>query len=89
MGATMLFMIAGTRRALKLQRDDVERLERDSQKNIDDMSEQELVETMERLGIRSISLSDEEKQLVLVICPYCGHKNDHGITKCTNCGASV
>lgn len=85
----MLYMIAGSRRALKLQPEDVERLENSSQKNIEDMDERELVEAMEHLGIKSISLTDDEKRLVLVICPYCGHKNEQGITKCSNCGASI
>ncbi|MFO7836888.1 MAG: zinc ribbon domain-containing protein [Candidatus Thorarchaeota archaeon] len=25
----------------------------------------------------------------LVICPHCGHKNRHGLSKCKNCGASL
>jgi len=85
----MLYLIAGSNRAVKLEREDVRRLESDSNKSVDEMDEEELVEAMERLGIKSISLTDEEKQLVLVICPYCGHKNAQGITKCENCGASV
>jgi hypothetical protein len=85
----MLYLIGGTNRAVKLERDDVRRLESDSQKSVDEMDEEELVEAMERLGINSISLTDEEKQLVLVICPYCGHKNEQGITRCENCNASV
>ncbi|MHA2356982.1 MAG: zinc-ribbon domain-containing protein [Candidatus Thorarchaeota archaeon] len=26
---------------------------------------------------------------VLVICPYCGHKNEQGISKCGECGADL
>ena len=85
----MLYMIAGTNRAVKLEKEDVRRLENDTQKPVEEMDEEELVEAMERLGIKSISLTDEEKRLVLVICPYCGHKNEQGITKCENCGASI
>ena len=85
----MLYLIGGSNRAVKLEREDVRRLESDAQKPVDEMDEEELVETMERLGIKSISLTDNEKQLVLVICPYCGHKNEQGITRCENCGASV
>ena len=85
----MLYLIAGTNRAVKLDREDVDKLENDTKKSVDEMDEEELVEAMERLGIRSISLTDEEKQLVLVVCPYCGHKNEQGITKCQNCGASI
>jgi hypothetical protein len=29
------------------------------------------------------------KERVLVICPYCGTKNDQGIIKCRKCGAEV
>jgi hypothetical protein len=85
----MLYMIAGTNRAVKLEKEDVRKLENDTQKPVEEMDEEELVEAMERLGIKSISLTDEEKQLVLVVCPYCGHKNEQGITKCENCGASI
>jgi hypothetical protein len=88
-GAAMLYMIAGTNRAVKLEKEDVRKLENDTQKPVEEMDEEELVEAMERLGIKSISLTDEEKQLVLVVCPYCGHKNEQGITKCENCGASI
>lgn len=85
----MLYLIAGTNRAVKLEREDVHRLESDTNKPVDEMDEEELVAAMERLGIRSISLTDDEKQLVLVVCPYCGHKNEQGITTCEKCGASI
>jgi len=26
---------------------------------------------------------------VLVVCPYCGAKNEQGITKCQSCGADI
>jgi len=29
------------------------------------------------------------KEVVLVICPHCGQRNDAGTRKCTNCGASI
>ncbi|MHA3963450.1 MAG: zinc ribbon domain-containing protein [Candidatus Thorarchaeota archaeon SMTZ1-45] len=88
-GAAMLYLIAGTNRAVKLDKSDVRKLESDAQKNVEDMDEHELIEAMERLGIKSISLTNEEKQLVLVVCPYCGHKNEQSMRKCENCGASI
>ena len=66
-GATMLYLIAGSSRAVKLEREDVKRLESDTQKQVEEMDEEELVEAMERLGIKSISLTNEEKQLVLYL----------------------
>ena len=88
-GAAILYRIAGTTKAVKLEREDVSRLESDAKKPVEEMDEEELVKAMERLGIKSISLTEEEKQLVLVVCPYCRHKNEQGITRCENCGASI
>ncbi|MCK5264566.1 MAG: zinc ribbon domain-containing protein [Candidatus Thorarchaeota archaeon] len=30
-----------------------------------------------------------ERERVLVICPYCGTKNEQGITTCANCGGDI
>jgi hypothetical protein len=30
-----------------------------------------------------------EHERVLVVCPYCGAKNEQGITTCANCGAEI
>lgn len=88
-GSTLLYMISGTDKAVKLRHDDAESIESEVGKPITDMDEKELVETMQRLGIKSISLTDEEKKTVLLSCPYCGHRNEEDARKCENCGASI
>ena len=30
-----------------------------------------------------------ERETVLVVCPYCGAKNEQGITTCANCDADI
>ena len=30
-----------------------------------------------------------EREKVLVVCPYCGSKNEQGITTCANCDAEI
>jgi hypothetical protein len=89
MGSALLYMIAGTDKAVKLGHDDAQNIERDAGKPITEMDEEELVATMQRLGIKSISLTDEEKKTVLLSCPYCGHRNEEDARKCENCGASI
>ena len=70
-GTTMLYLVAGSDRSVKLQRDDVRRLESDIGKHIEEMdNEEELVDAMERLGIGTLSLTDDEKQMVLLASKY-------------------
>jgi hypothetical protein len=88
-GSALLYMIAGTDKAVKLQHDDAQNIESEAGKPITDMDERELVDTMQRLGIKSISLTDEEKKTVLLSCPYCGHRNEEDARTCENCGASI
>ncbi len=70
-GNTMLYLTVGTNRPVKLQREDVQRLESETGKHVEEMNdEEELVEAMGRLGIKSISLTDDEKQMVLLASKY-------------------
>jgi hypothetical protein len=32
---------------------------------------------------------EDEKGKVLIICPFCGAKTTHGMTKCEKCGAEL
>jgi hypothetical protein len=69
-GPAMLYLIAGTDRAVKLKREDVQRLEEDTRKHVEEMDEEEIVKAMERLSIESISLTDDEKQIVMLASKY-------------------
>jgi len=69
-GTAMLYLIAGTNRGVKVQREDVQRLESDSRKHVEEMYEEELEQEMERLGIEPLSLSEDEKQMVLLASKY-------------------
>ncbi|MGY5873841.1 MAG: hypothetical protein RTV72_16455 [Candidatus Thorarchaeota archaeon] len=69
-GPTMLYLTVGSNNPIKLQREDVEILESDTSKHVEEMDEEELVTTMDRLGIMSISLTDDEKQIVLLASKY-------------------
>jgi len=88
-GSFLLYRIAGTDQAVKLKHEDAKEIESETGKPISEMDEEELVKIMQRLGIKSISLTDEEKKTVLLSCPYCGHRNLEDARKCENCGASI
>jgi DNA-directed RNA polymerase subunit RPC12/RpoP len=74
---------------VKLGVKDASSVETVTGKPITEMDEDELVEAMQRLGIKSIELTDEEKKTVLLSCPYCGHRNEEDARKCENCGANI
>jgi DNA-binding MurR/RpiR family transcriptional regulator len=88
-GSYLLYRIAGTDNAVKLKHEDAAIVESESGKPITEMDEAELVQTMQSLDIKSISLTDEEKKAVLLSCPYCGHRNEEDARTCENCGASI
>ena len=69
-GPAMLYLIAGSSRALKIRRKDMERIEVDSGKHIEEMYETELKGVMEKLGIEELSLNDDEKQIVKLASKY-------------------
>lgn len=69
-GTSMLYLVAGTDRAVKLPREDVQRLEYDTGKHIEEMYEEDLAKVMERLGVKTIPLTDDEKQIVMLASKY-------------------
>jgi len=48
------------------------------------------VHTIERVSTPE-RIVEKEKivERVLVVCPYCGHKNQQGLAKCNECGADI
>lgn len=48
------------------------------------------VHTIERISTPE-RIMEREKivERVLVVCPYCGHKNQQGLARCGECGADI
>ena len=69
-GPAMLYLIAGTDRSVKLKREDTKKLEMETGKYIEEMYEEELTREMQRLGISSLSLTDDEKQIARLASKY-------------------
>jgi hypothetical protein len=69
-GTSMLYLVAGSDKAIKLQREDMQRLEYNTGKHIEEMYEEELLKAMMRLEIESLTLTDDEKQIVRLASKY-------------------
>ncbi|MGY5880338.1 MAG: hypothetical protein RTV31_08805 [Candidatus Thorarchaeota archaeon] len=69
-GSSILYLSAGTNNAVKLHREDVEILETDTRKQIEEMTEEELQRAMDLLDIKSIALTKDEKLIVMLASKY-------------------
>ncbi|MFW9808306.1 MAG: hypothetical protein ACFFE6_02905 [Candidatus Thorarchaeota archaeon] len=69
-GPSMLYLIAGSDRVVKLRREDMQRLEAETGKHIEEMYEEELKAKMESLGVESIPLTDDERQIAFLASKY-------------------
>lgn len=57
----MILMVGGTAAAYKLHKNDVGKIEQQTGKLADDLTEQELKAAMKKLGIRQLELTDEDE----------------------------
>ena len=69
-GPTILYLAIATNNPVKLLREDVDRIEDDAMKQVEELEEEELRQTMERLNIESYSLTDDEKLIVQLASKY-------------------
>lgn len=69
-GPTILYLAIVTNNPVKILREDVDRIENDTKKQIEEMEEEELRQTMDHLSIESHSLTDDEKLIVQLASKY-------------------
>jgi hypothetical protein len=60
----VILLVGGTAAAIKLRQEDVRRIEQETGKSADDLTEEELLAAMEKLGIRRLELTDDDAYLV-------------------------
>lgn len=100
-GSSIVFALVGTSMAVKMHRHDVERLQQETGKAPEEMTEEELTQAMKKLGIKSLELTPEEKLRVERTsaeppeldradrCPKCGAPLAGGENFCGSCGQPV
>ena len=69
-GPAIVYLAAGTNNSYKLTREDVEIIEGDMKKLVEELTEEEVKESMVRLGVKSLSLTDDEKLIVQLASKY-------------------
>jgi ribosomal protein L12E/L44/L45/RPP1/RPP2 len=63
-GGFVLLAAAGTAAAIKLSKQDADRIEEHTGVPVEDMTEEELVAAMEQLGIQSIELDENDQAII-------------------------
>ncbi|MFX0168594.1 MAG: zinc-ribbon domain-containing protein [Candidatus Hodarchaeota archaeon] len=86
-GSTILLALAGTTTAVKLHRRDVERIQDETGKAPEEMTEEELTKAMKQMGIRSMELTPDEKLRVERESAMPPKSLQGG--KCPNCGVPI
>lgn len=98
LGTSVLLMIGGSYAVYKLTQRDLERIEQETGKSAENMSEDELKTAMRNLGIQKMELtSDDEIQIDRVaneaepnkFCTYCGAQIDSNAKYCPSCGQKI
>lgn len=60
-GTMMIVAIKNASQAYKLQQEDAKKIEQSTGKKVEDLTEEELVTSMKKLGIKSIELTEEDE----------------------------
>ena len=102
-GPLVILALAGSTSAVKVRKDDIERIENELGKPIEDLSEKDIKKAMKNLGITSIELTDDDEGVIDGIsddedsssnkqsnfCSHCGAKANPGSKFCAGCGKEL
>lgn len=80
----------------KLGRNDVKRIEKETGKSPENLTEEDLKAGMKKLGIQKLEITPEDKKAVTSyesekgpFCIYCGAKVSPDAVYCSNCGSKI
>jgi hypothetical protein len=98
LGTSVLLMIGGSYAVYKLTKHDVERIEQETGKSAENMTEEELKTVMRNLGIQKMELTPEDEIEISRVsgeaetkrfCSYCGAQFNSNVNFCPSCGQKV
>jgi hypothetical protein len=97
-GSYALLLIGGSYSVIKVRLEEVDMIEKETNKDIEELSEDEIKAAMQRLGIQKIELTPEDEAKLdsfndgsdsVKYCSYCGAKVDPKASFCTDCGHKI
>ncbi|MFX1315598.1 MAG: hypothetical protein ACFE9T_07005 [Promethearchaeota archaeon] len=101
LGTSVILLIGGSYGIYKLSQRDVQKIEEETGKSTDDMTEEELKATMRKLGIQKLEITPEDEDTINKVyvedsnykikqyCIYCGARLDRDNKYCPSCGQKV
>jgi hypothetical protein len=101
LGTSVILLIGGSYGIYKLSQRDFQKIEEETKKSANDLTEEELKAVMRKLGIQKLELTPEEEatidevdaegstQDIKVYCTYCGSKLDRDSKFCQSCGQKI
>ena len=101
-GTSVLLLIGGSSRVVKVESNEVQKIEAETGKSVDDLTEAELAAAMRKLGIQSMQVTSQdeveisrfeeknhENETPARFCSYCGKEISIGTKYCPECGAKL
>jgi len=97
-GTSVILLIGGSYAIYKLTQNDIQRIEQETGKSAENMTENELKKAMKKLDIQKLELTSEEQAEInktgnetetMRFCMYCGTQLDFNAKFCPNCGQKV
>ena len=101
-GSFVILALAGATAGVKVHKDDIERIENETGKSIEDLSEKDIKKAMKKLKIKSIELTDDDEGELDGIsdddvpskgtskfCSHCGEKIKSDSNFCAKCGKEL
>jgi ribosomal protein L40E len=100
LGTSVLLMIGGSYVVYKLAQHDLERIEQETGKSAENLTEEELKTAIRRLGIQRMELTPDDAIHIeratneaetdkKKFCMYCGAQLDSSAKFCSSCGQKV
>lgn len=97
-GTSVILLIGGSYGVYKLTQNDIQRIEQETGKSAENMTEAELKAAIKRLGIKKLEITPEDEMEINKVggevetkrfCQYCGAQLDSNAKFCPSCGQKV